>query len=83
MGNAISNTKIFNCEINGQNVRIFTFGHANPLYINGEMLDLTDTQIETMIAFAAQLETSFSSEIQAAEAGRRQDMVTALNKILE
>lgn len=83
MGNAISNTKIFSCEINGQKVRVFTFGHANPLYINGEMLDLTDAQIETMITFATQLETNFNSETQSAEAEKRQSLITALNRILE
>lgn len=83
LSNAISNTKMFTCEINDQRVKVVSFGHSNPVYINGQRLNLTDSQVETMLAFVEQLSTDFDSEIQAAESEKRQDMATALNRILE
>jgi len=80
--NAISNTKIFTTIINKQKIRLINVENG-PIYINGQRLNLSDQQILTMIEFINNLINEFSSAIQSVENENNQEIVIALDRILD
>ena len=82
LSNALSNTKLFTSIINEQKIKLYNVENG-PIYINGQRLDLTDAQINTVLEFVNQLILDSASDIQAARTAKNQNLTTALNRILE
>lgn len=82
ISNAISNTKLFTTTINEQKIKLYNVENG-PLYINSQRVDLTTEQIQSVLSYVNELIDSFASEITDAETEIEQNLLTAIDRILE